>query len=127
MTFWDWGATITMDEEIDRVHGPTQKSTPQGGSAPWGVILCLTAFAVPVKPLADVVTDHTRSDRHEEIDRDFHRTHLLSVARVKKGSVEMIPKFDRKVNRELRRAAKGPKSNREGFSPSPVSVILPIP
>lgn len=54
-----------------------QKKVPQGAVTPWGTILCLTALAVTVKPLADVVAHYTRSDRHKETCEDFHQAHLL--------------------------------------------------
>lgn len=47
----------------------------------------LLALAVTVKPLADVVRDYICSDSYEEaVEQRTHVAHLLSVARVEKGS-----------------------------------------
>lgn len=48
-----------------------------------------------IKPLADVVGDYTRSDGHKEIAEIFHAQHLLSVARLEKGSRNSIAQFGR--------------------------------
>ena len=58
--------------------------------------MCLLALAVPVKPLADIVADYARSDRHEECGEDFQCVHLLSVARLEKGSEIIVPESDKK-------------------------------
>ncbi len=70
----------------------TQKNPRRGRHSP-GVILCLLALAVTVKPLADVVGDYTRCDGHKKIAEIFHTVHLLSVARLEKGSGDSIAQF----------------------------------
>lgn len=47
-----------------------------------------------IKPLADVVGDYTRSDGHKEVGEIFQAQHLLSVARLEKGSRDSITQFD---------------------------------
>lgn len=47
-----------------------------------------------IKPLADVVGDYTRSDGHKEVGEIFQAQHLLSVARLEKGSRDSIAQFD---------------------------------
>ena len=65
----------------------TQKSNPLRGGSSEGVLLCLLALAVFVKPLADVVGNHICSDSHQEAGQNrYHYVHLLSVARLEKGS-----------------------------------------
>ena len=64
----------------------TKKRTPSECDSE-GVLLCLLALAVTVKPLADVVRDYICSDSHEEAaNKGIHCIHLLPVARVEKGS-----------------------------------------
>ena len=74
---------------------------------PWscnseGVLLCLLSFAAAVKPLANVIGNHICSDSHKKIDEDVaHMTHLLSVARLEKGSVGILAymvKFEKPPN-----------------------------
>ena len=60
--------------------------------------MCLLALAVTIKPLANEIANHIRSDRHKDVCEDFQCVHLPSVARVKKGSEESIPNFDRICN-----------------------------
>ena len=57
--------------------------------------MCLLALAVTIKPLADVVGDYTRSDGHKEVGEIFQAKHLLSVARLEKGSRNSIAQFGR--------------------------------
>ena len=45
---------------------PCTKRPPVEVGTLLGVLLCLLALAVTVKPLADVVGDYTRCDRHKE-------------------------------------------------------------
>lgn len=64
----------------------TQKTDPRRDSRSPGVILCLLALAVTVKPLANVEADYTCYDSHQEISEEIQSAHLLSVARLEKGS-----------------------------------------
>ena len=57
--------------------------------------MCLLALAMSVKPLANVVADYARCNRHKKCDDVFQYRHLPSVARVKKGSKVIIPYFDK--------------------------------
>jgi len=45
---------------------------------------------VTIKPLAYVVGNYTCCDSHEKICEDFQFRHLLSVARLEKGSLSSI-------------------------------------
>lgn len=56
-----------------------------------GASLCLLALAVSVKPLADVVANYTCCDGHKDARENFQCRHLLSVARLEKGSTVSIP------------------------------------
>ena len=60
------------------------------GAATPGALLCLLALAVAVKPLADAVAKYTCCDGHKDFREDFQHTHLLSVARLEKGSMVSI-------------------------------------
>ena len=71
-----------------------QKANPRRGLDSPGVLLCLTALVVTVKPLAYVVADYTCSDRHNEGCEGFHVFHPLPVASMGKGSKHNIPYFD---------------------------------
>ena len=54
--------------------------------------MCLLALAASVKPLADIVANYACCDRHKETGQDcIHSHHLLSVARLEKGSGFNIP------------------------------------
>lgn len=64
----------------------TQKANPRRDSRSPGVLLCLLALAVTVKPLANVEADYTCCDSHKEISEEIQDAHLLSVARLEKGS-----------------------------------------
>ena len=55
-----------------------------------GVLLCLLALAVPVKPLAHVITDCVCCDRHEEHYQDVHSAYLISVAGLEKDSITIM-------------------------------------
>lgn len=72
---------------------PTQKRTP-GEIASLRGFLCLLALAVTVKPLANEIANHICYDRHKDSDEDLHCTHLLSVARLEKGSTDILPALD---------------------------------
>lgn len=63
--------------------------------------MCLLALAMTVKPLADEVANYIRCDRHKETDEVLHRSHLLPVARLEKGSRYIIACFYKKGNRHL--------------------------
>jgi len=54
----------------------TRKKNPRRVAVSGG-FLCLPALAVPVKPLANIVADYARSDRHEECGEVFHGIHPL--------------------------------------------------
>lgn len=56
--------------------------------------MCLLALAVTVKPLANEIANHICYDRHKDSDEDLHCTHLLSVARLEKGSTDILPALD---------------------------------
>lgn len=58
--------------------------------------MCLLALAVPLKPLAHIVANYARYERHKEIDQDFQQVHPLSVASLGKGSGDILTKFDQK-------------------------------
>lgn len=54
-----------------------------------------------VKPLANEIANHICYDRHKDSDEDLHCTHLLSVARLEKGSVGILAymvKFEKPPN-----------------------------
>ena len=53
---------------------------------PSGVLLCLLSLAVPVKPLADVITDYVCCDRHQKYDQNIQNAHLLSVAGLERAA-----------------------------------------
>ncbi len=57
--------------------------------------MCLLALALAVKPLANVEASYTCYDSQKEIGENFQVAHLLSVARLEKGSKAMLPHFDR--------------------------------
>ncbi len=61
------------------------KMNPPEVAAPGGSS-CLLALAVSVKPLANVVANYIRYDRYKDFGEKFHVRHLLSVARLEKGS-----------------------------------------
>lgn len=69
-----------------------------------GVLLCLLALVVSVKPLANVTANHACYDRNENTGEDFQSRHLLSVARLEKGSFCIIPHFDTQSNFNIRYA-----------------------
>ena len=85
--------------KTDEVHEAHAKIDPPGSCASLGDHLCLTAFAVTVKPLADVVTDYTRSDRHKKTDESFHDTHLLLLPGFERQRSNYT-KFDRKCQQD---------------------------
>ena len=68
---------------------------PESGHSP-GVLLCLLALAVTIKPLADEIANYIRSDRHKDTSEDFQGAHLLSVARLEKGSTIILSHTTRK-------------------------------
>ena len=69
----------------------TTKSEPLQSCSSEGVLLCLLALMMALKPLADVVGHYICSDSHEETgDYRLHQDHLPSVARMGKGSVTSI-------------------------------------
>ena len=76
----------------------SRKVNPRRGSHSPGVLLCLPALAPTVKPLARIVANYTRSNGQQEIGENFQCTHLLSVARLEKGSTAIIPESD-KINK----------------------------
>lgn len=84
---------MTSAKDAIKAIIPTQNGPPERCRSP-GVLLCLLALAVPVKPLAHAVADYARSDRHKECDQEFHHTHLLPVARNEKGSGVIVPYSD---------------------------------
>lgn len=53
--------------------------------------MCLLALAVTIKPLADAMAKYTCCDGHKDACEDFQSRHLLSVARLEKGSGFNIP------------------------------------
>ena len=59
------------------------------GRPPRG-FLCLLALAMSFKPLADIVANYARCERHKETGEDFQATHLLPVASMEKGSGRII-------------------------------------
>ena len=64
--------------------------------------MCLLALAASVKPLADIVANYACCDRHKETGQDcIHSHHLLSVARLEKGSGFNIPTALDSVNAVL--------------------------
>ena len=65
--------------------------------------MCLLALVVVVKPLAQVIGGYLCCNGHDKINQDLnHRvTHLLSVARLEKGSVGILAymvKFEKPPN-----------------------------
>jgi hypothetical protein len=48
---------------------------------------------VPVKPLAHIVANYACCDRHKEVDENDQNIHLLSVARLEKGSTAIVTDF----------------------------------
>lgn len=81
---------------FDQDSTGSRKSGPPGSSHSPAVLLCLLALAVPLKPLAHVVANYARYERHKEIDQDFQQVHPLSVASLGKGSGDILTKFDQK-------------------------------
>ena len=52
--------------------------------------MCLLSLVVSVKPLANVVANYTCYDRHKKIGEVFQGYHLLSVARLERGSAVIL-------------------------------------
>lgn len=57
-----------------RSISPRKNQAPGEVAALRGPFLCLPALTVPVKPLAYVVADYTRCDRHKECQYYFHKS-----------------------------------------------------
>ena len=77
----------------------------------------LLALAVTVKPLADVVRDYICSDSYEEaVEQRTHVAHLLSDARVGKGSDNSITQ--QQGERKPCRSGAGERKFEPPFSPS---------
>lgn len=78
----------------------TQKRIPRECQLP-GDSLCLLTLALTVKPLANVKASYTCYDSQKEIGENFQDAHLLSVARLEKGSLVILPyfvKFEKHLN-----------------------------
>lgn len=67
----------------------TQKRIPRECQLP-GDSLCLLTLALTIKPLANVKASYTCYDSQKEIGENFQDAHLLSVARLEKGSVGIL-------------------------------------
>lgn len=73
--------------------------------------MCLLALAASVKPLADIVANYACCDRHKETGQDcIHSHHLLSVARLEKGSGFNIPTALDSVKATAAGIAKAPRN-----------------
>lgn len=55
-----------LSQKACQLNGVSRKANPRRDSRSPGVLLCLLALAVPVKPLANIVANYTRCDRHKE-------------------------------------------------------------
>lgn len=64
---------------VQRRHA---KSEPPRSGYSGGVLLCLLALAVTIKPLADVTANYTCYDSHKDAGQNFQYRHPLSVARM---------------------------------------------
>lgn len=65
---------MTSAKESDQDStGPRESESPGSSHSPV-ILLCLLASAVTIKPLAHIVANYARSDRHKETDQYFHRT-----------------------------------------------------
>ena len=73
----------------------TSKRNPPGSRYSLGGSLCLLALVMPVKPLADIVRNYARCDRHQKCNEEIHSVHPPSVARLGKvqGSIYSIKNF----------------------------------
>lgn len=60
--------------------------------------MCLLALTASVKPLANIMANYIRYDRHKDFGENFQCRHLLSVARLEKGSTGILSKFSTKIN-----------------------------
>ena len=85
--------------------GPCKKRTPGEVAALRGSFLCLLALAVTVKPLANIVANYARSDRHKETDQNLQEVHPLPVASMGKGSTDSITHALTKSNKNRRQSA----------------------
>ena len=63
--------------ETGMVFMPITKKQPPGEiAALQGAFLCLLALVMSIKPLADVIADHTCCDRHQETSCRIHALRL---------------------------------------------------
>ena len=60
--------------------------------------MCLLALTASIKPLANIMANYIRYDRHKDFGENFQCRHLLSVARLEKGSTGILSKFSTKIN-----------------------------
>ena len=73
----------------DYCHTAHKNEPPRSGRSEG--VLCLSALVMVVKPLAQVIGQYLRCDSHDKVDQYFgHAAHLLSVARLEKGSMVSI-------------------------------------
>lgn len=76
----------------------TRKKIEPPEVAASGGSLCLLTLTASVKPLANIMANYIRYDRHKDFGENFQCRHLLSVARLEKGSTGILSKFSTKIN-----------------------------
>ena len=97
---------VKSGQDFHGVHAKAAAERCDSAAAFW----CSPALAVSVEPLADVMCDYSRYDGYKYASQDLcHGIHLLSVARLEKGSGAIIPDSD-----SPRNTRKGPAASRSG-------------
>ena len=75
------------NHKIDQNYHVAHKSGPPRSGNSEGVLLGLLSFTATVKPLANVIGNHIRSDSDKKIDQNIaHGAHLLPVARMERAA-----------------------------------------